>query len=166
MAFQYLLPVFLHPSSLLLPPSASYVPTLPHSHASTRPTAVAVSFCFLSRCTTVWGEPLPGTFLSLFSTGKENDCLVGNWMVLSSTMLSAAVKELRFLLPATSSPLKAFVQKTYPQIKAQHPHLPVLIRECQGVKPTVVFRLDKGVEVVKHVESFSEPELLKLLQNP
>lgn len=81
-------------------------------------------------------------------------------------MISPAVRELRFLLPKTSSTLKEFVLKSYPSIKASHPHLPVLIRECQGIQPTVVFRLDKGAEIVKHVDNFSASELSNLLKNP
>jgi NADH dehydrogenase (ubiquinone) 1 alpha subcomplex subunit 2 len=80
--------------------------------------------------------------------------------------ISAAVKELRFLLPQTASTLKSFVTKAYPEIKAAHPHMNVLIREAQGVKPTIVARLDKGVEVVKHVDGFTEAELKTFLQNP
>ncbi|ODQ45917.1 hypothetical protein PICMEDRAFT_34360 [Pichia membranifaciens NRRL Y-2026] len=80
--------------------------------------------------------------------------------------ISPAVKEIRFLLPQAASTFKNFVLKAYPEIKKQHPYLPVLIRECQGVQPTVVVRLDKGVEVKKHVGNFSEAELKNLLQNP
>ncbi|OUT23249.1 hypothetical protein CAS74_001565 [Pichia kudriavzevii] len=61
--------------------------------------------------------------------------------------LSPAIRELRFLLPQTASSLKSFVLNAYPSIKQQHPHLPVLIRECQGIQPTVVVRLEKGVEM-------------------
>lgn len=80
--------------------------------------------------------------------------------------ISPAIRELRFLLPQTASSLKTFVLSAYPQIKAQHPHLPVLIRECQGVQPTIVARLDKGVEVKKHVASFTDAELKTFLLNP
>lgn len=80
--------------------------------------------------------------------------------------ISPAIKELRFLLPQASSSLKTFVLGAYPGIKAQHPYLPVLIRECQGVQPTVVVRLDKGVEVKKHVANFTDAELKNFLLNP
>lgn len=80
-------------------------------------------------------------------------------------MLSKAVREVRFLLPQTASTLKTFVNKTYPAIKAQNPHLPVLIREAQGVQPTVVLRLAKGVEIVKHVDNYSDKELADLLKS-
>lgn len=80
--------------------------------------------------------------------------------------ISPAIKEIRFLLPQAASTFKSFVLKTYPEIKQAHPYLPVLIRECQGVQPTVVVRLEKGVEVSKHVSNFSEAELKNLLQNP
>ncbi|KAG0682040.1 hypothetical protein C6P42_003548 [Pichia californica] len=76
------------------------------------------------------------------------------------------MSEIRFLLPQAASNFKSFVLKTYPVIKKEHPYLPVLIRECQGVQPTVVVRLEKGVEVKKHVANFSEAELTNLLQNP
>lgn len=80
-------------------------------------------------------------------------------------MLSKAVREVRFLLPQTASTLKTFVQQTYPALKAQNPHLPVLIREAQGVQPTVVLRLQNGAEVVKHVDNFSAKELGDLLKS-
>ena len=80
--------------------------------------------------------------------------------------LSPAIRELRFLLPQTASSLKSFVLNAYPSIKQQHPHLPVLIRECQGIQPTVVVRLEKGVEVKKQVANFSDAELKSFLQNP
>lgn len=82
------------------------------------------------------------------------------------TMISAAIRELRFILPTTSSTLKKFIVEVYPQIKSQNPHLNVLVRESQGVKPTIVARLDKGVEVVKHVDGFSNAELKAFLSNP
>jgi NADH dehydrogenase (ubiquinone) 1 alpha subcomplex subunit 2 len=80
--------------------------------------------------------------------------------------ISPAIKELRFFLPQSASTLKTFLLSAYPQIKAQHPYLPVLIRECQGVQPTIVARLDKGVEVKKHVGSFTDSELKNFLVNP
>lgn len=80
-------------------------------------------------------------------------------------MLSKAVREVRFLLPQATSTLKTFVAKTYPTLKAQNPHLPVLIREAQGVQPTVVLRLQNGTEVVKHVETFTDKELADLLKS-
>lgn len=80
--------------------------------------------------------------------------------------ISPAIREIRFLLPQASSTLKTFVLNSYPAIKAKNPYLPVLIREAQGVKPTVVVRLDKGIEIKKHVADFTDAELKHLLQNP
>lgn len=81
-------------------------------------------------------------------------------------VISPAIKEIRFLLPQASSALKTFALNAYPAIKAKNPYLPVLIREAQGVKPTVVVRLDKGIEVKKHVADFTDSELKEFLQNP
>lgn len=80
-------------------------------------------------------------------------------------MLSKAVREVRFLFPQATSTLKTFVAQTYPALKAQNPHLPVLIREAQGVQPTVVLRLQNGSEIVKHVDSFSAKELSDFLKS-
>lgn len=79
-------------------------------------------------------------------------------------MISAAVREVRFLLPQTSSTLKNFISKTYPALKKQNPYMPLLIRECQGVQPKVVLRLKGGVEIVKNVHGLSEAEIANLLK--
>ncbi|GMG35006.1 unnamed protein product [Ambrosiozyma monospora] len=81
-----------------------------------------------------------------------------------SLNLSKSIKELRFFFPQTgSSSLKSFLLKSYTPLKAANPTTPLLIRECSGVEPTVVIRLEKGVEVKKNVASLSESEISTLL---
>ncbi|XP_075980206.1 NADH dehydrogenase (ubiquinone) B8 subunit [Anticarsia gemmatalis] len=62
---------------------------------------------------------------------------------------SGAIRELRIHLCQTSKPsegVREFIQKHYVNIKKENPTFPILIRECNGVKPCVYARYDKGVE--------------------
>ncbi|VEU20599.1 DEKNAAC101509 [Brettanomyces naardenensis] len=80
--------------------------------------------------------------------------------------LSKNVRELRFLLSQTgesSKTLKSFLVKSYKPLKAANPDLPILIREASGVEPTLVIRLDKGVEVKRSLNDLSESEILDVL---
>ncbi|VUG16477.1 nuo-10.5 [Brettanomyces bruxellensis] len=82
------------------------------------------------------------------------------------TALSKNIHELRFLLSQTgesSKTLKSFLVKSYKPLKAANPDLPILIRECSGVEPMLVMRLDKGVEIQKSLKDLSEPEITNLL---
>ena len=39
-----------------------------------------------------------------------------------------------------------FVNKFYPEVKTHNPKLPILIRECSGVKPRIWARFEFGKE--------------------
>ncbi|KAL5214130.1 hypothetical protein ABZP36_003282 [Zizania latifolia] len=78
------------------------------------------------------------------------------------TNLSRSVKEIRFLFcqssPA-SAPAREFVKKNYGHIKARNPSLPVLIRECSGVKPQLWARYDMGVERCVLLDGLTEAQI-------
>ncbi|KAI5795510.1 hypothetical protein EDC01DRAFT_614715 [Geopyxis carbonaria] len=53
------------------------------------------------------------------------------------------LKELRFLFCQTgenSAGLRAFLNRSYPAMKSNNPHSPILIREAAGVEPRVFAR--------------------------
>ncbi|PWW78485.1 hypothetical protein C7212DRAFT_315953 [Tuber magnatum] len=59
-----------------------------------------------------------------------------------------SLKELRFLFCQTgegSAIVRAFVQKSYPLMKKQNPHTPILIREASGTPPRNSVKRSKRV---------------------
>ncbi|QPG75420.1 hypothetical protein FOA43_002774 [Brettanomyces nanus] len=85
----------------------------------------------------------------------------------AAAALTKNIRELRFLLSQTgesSKTLKSFLVKSYKPLKKANPDLPILIRECSGVQPTLVMRLEKGVEVKKNLNDLSESEIGELLK--
>lgn len=73
--------------------------------------------------------------------------------------VSSALKEIRFHLSQTGSaslPLKSFLVKNYPSIKAANTSLPVLIRESLGVQPSITARFEKGREVKNSLDGLDE----------
>jgi len=63
--------------------------------------------------------------------------------------LNPSLRELRLHFCQTSGPsagARAFVQSVYPDVKANNPDLPILIREARSVIPRAFARFEKGVE--------------------
>lgn len=73
---------------------------------------------------------------------------------------SAALKEVRFHLSQTgaaSTPLRNFLTKHYPTLKAATDNkMPILIRESFGVPPSITARFEKGREVKNNLEGMDE----------
>mmetsp|Transcript_9678 Transcript_9678/g.29412 ORF Transcript_9678/g.29412 Transcript_9678/m.29412 type:complete len:119 (-) Transcript_9678:385-741(-) len=62
--------------------------------------------------------------------------------------LSVAVNELRVIYCASSKSsagTREFVRKYYPDLKLLNPGLPIYIRPCDGVEPSVSVRYDRGI---------------------
>ncbi|KAK7287375.1 hypothetical protein RIF29_00648 [Crotalaria pallida] len=82
--------------------------------------------------------------------------------------ISKNIKELRFLMcqssPGSSS-ARAFVEKSYKELKTLNPKLPILIRESKGVEAQLWARYDLGVEKGIKLEGLTEPQISKALED-
>lgn len=83
---------------------------------------------------------------------------MGSWLLGVST-----IRDFCGICVLTLCFRRSFLVKSYKPLKAANPDLPILIRECSGVEPMLVMRLDKGVEIQKSLKDLSEPEITNLL---
>lgn len=82
--------------------------------------------------------------------------------------LSPALKEIRIHLcpnSASSNGVKRFINSYYTQIKTKNPKLPILIRECEGVKPKIWFRYEFGRETSSSLENLDEKDIVKIVNS-
>lgn len=62
---------------------------------------------------------------------------------------ASAVKELRLHLcqnSSTSEGVRQFIEQFYVNIKKQNPTIPILIRECSNINPSLWTRYEYGLE--------------------
>lgn len=87
---------------------------------------------------------------------------------MSKYILPTTLRELRFHLSQTgeaSIPLRNFLTKTYPILKAQSQNkLPILIRESYGVPPSLTARFEKGKEIKNNLEGLDESGIEKAVK--
>ncbi|XP_017116759.1 NADH dehydrogenase [ubiquinone] 1 alpha subcomplex subunit 2 [Drosophila elegans] len=76
------------------------------------------------------------------------------------------LKELRIILGSgdASKGAREFVQRFYPNLKKNNPDLPILVRECSGVKPRLYARYDNGKEVSLSLANQEAPDIHKNLE--
>ncbi|NWJ02726.1 NDUA2 dehydrogenase, partial [Crypturellus undulatus] len=60
---------------------------------------------------------------------------------------------------------REFVEQRYVALKAAHPELPVLIRECSGVQPALWARYEFGKENRVSLNNLTVDEVAKALEN-
>lgn len=87
---------------------------------------------------------------------------------MSKFAVSAALKEVRFHLSQTgaaSVPLRTFLTKHYPALKAATKDRPILIRESFGVPPSITARFEMGREVKNSLDGLDEAAVEKAVQN-
>jgi len=80
---------------------------------------------------------------------------------------SPALKEVRIHLcphSNTSNPTRQFIEKYYLDMKRNNPNLPILIRECAGVKPKMWFRYEYGREVDKDLTNLNVDQIGQLVK--
>ncbi|RYP26752.1 hypothetical protein DL768_011587 [Monosporascus sp. mg162] len=73
-----------------------------------------------------------------------------------------SLKEVRFLFCHTgeaSAATRTFLTRAYPTMKKNNPHIPILIREAQGVLPKVYARYDLGKEKSQSLEGLSDKQI-------
>jgi len=73
-----------------------------------------------------------------------------------------ALKELRFLHCQTSehsNAVRSFLSQSYPSMKKQNPHFPILIREALGIEPKVYARYEFGREKVVDLKGLSDKDI-------
>lgn len=78
------------------------------------------------------------------------------------------LKELRVHCCQTSKEshgLREFVKKYYPDLKSSNPDLPILIRECSGVRPKIWARFEYGRELSSEVSNKGPEDVLQELQS-
>eukprot|EP00475_Leptophrys_vorax_P019664 TRINITY_DN26967_c0_g1_i1.p3 TRINITY_DN26967_c0_g1~~TRINITY_DN26967_c0_g1_i1.p3 ORF type:complete len:103 (+),score=5.48 TRINITY_DN26967_c0_g1_i1:220-528(+) len=76
--------------------------------------------------------------------------------------LSQYLHEIRIHLCQTSpasNAVRQFVQRSYADLKAANPTLPILVRECSGVQPRLFARYDFGVEHSLPLDGLSEEQI-------
>ncbi|KAJ9089867.1 hypothetical protein DSO57_1008548 [Entomophthora muscae] len=81
---------------------------------------------------------------------------------------SVIARELRVHFCKTnpgSQGLRDFIGKEYLNLKKEHPGLPILIREAQGVESRVFGRYDKGVERKAILDNLSAAEVEKTIKD-
>ncbi|KAF2859656.1 NADH dehydrogenase, alpha subcomplex, subunit 2 [Piedraia hortae CBS 480.64] len=72
---------------------------------------------------------------------------------------SSALKELRFLHCQTSehsNAVRSFLTRSYPQMKKQNPHTPIMIREANGTEPRVYARFEYGREKMVDLKGLND----------
>ncbi|KAK6173377.1 hypothetical protein SNE40_016842 [Patella caerulea] len=78
------------------------------------------------------------------------------------------LKELRIHLCQKSSASKGvrdFIEKYYVDIKKSNQQLPILIRECSGVKPKVYARFEMGKESSVPLSDMNSERVLESINN-
>ncbi|CAK4034264.1 Hypothetical predicted protein [Lecanosticta acicola] len=72
---------------------------------------------------------------------------------------SKALKELRFLHCQTSehsNAVRSFLTRSYPTMKKNNPHTPIMIREALGIEPRVYARYEFGREKVADLKGLDD----------
>uniref|UniRef100_A0A0L8IAK0 NADH dehydrogenase [ubiquinone] 1 alpha subcomplex subunit 2 n=1 Tax=Octopus bimaculoides TaxID=37653 RepID=A0A0L8IAK0_OCTBM len=78
------------------------------------------------------------------------------------------LKELRVHLCqrcSSSKGVRDFIEQHYVAIKQQNPHLPILIRECNGIQPKIFARFDYGRESSLPLTGFTSGEVLEAVNS-
>ncbi|KAF6203485.1 hypothetical protein GE061_001816, partial [Apolygus lucorum] len=57
-----------------------------------------------------------------------------------------------------------FVEKLYVPLKKSNPELPILIRECKGVRPMLWARYDAGKESSVCLEGLQKEDVMKKVE--
>ncbi|XP_034099603.1 NADH dehydrogenase [ubiquinone] 1 alpha subcomplex subunit 2 [Drosophila albomicans] len=80
---------------------------------------------------------------------------------------SAKLKEVRIILDPNDKASKGarkYVERFYPNLKKSNPNLPILVRECAGVKPKLWARYENGQEVSIPLSNQPAPDIQKQLE--
>eukprot|EP00850_Spirogloea_muscicola_P000150 SM000001S04552 [mRNA] locus=s1:959588:960183:+ [translate_table: standard] len=81
--------------------------------------------------------------------------------------LSRCLQEVRIHLCRTSpasAGAREFVLRNYKDLKMLNPRLPILIRECSGIRPRLYARYGLGVEKSVSLEDLGEEDISKRLK--
>jgi len=76
------------------------------------------------------------------------------------------VREIRIHLcqtGASSKGVRDFLTDQYCNLKKSNPHLPILVRECSGVQPTLWVRFGKGKESSVSLKDACPDDVIKKL---
>ncbi|EFW99093.1 NADH-ubiquinone oxidoreductase subunit [Grosmannia clavigera kw1407] len=77
-----------------------------------------------------------------------------------------SLKEIRFLFCQTgehSAATRSFLTRTYPTMKKNNPHTPILLRDASGTLPKVFARYELGRETSKSLEGLSDKQIEELV---
>ncbi|KAH8378123.1 hypothetical protein KR093_009412 [Drosophila rubida] len=77
------------------------------------------------------------------------------------------LKEVRIILDPNDKASKGarkYVERFYPNLKKSNPNLPILVRECAGVKPKLWARYENGKEVSMSLANQAAPDIQKQLE--
>ncbi|XP_034474542.1 NADH dehydrogenase [ubiquinone] 1 alpha subcomplex subunit 2 [Drosophila innubila] len=77
------------------------------------------------------------------------------------------LKEVRIILDPSgkaSKGVREYIQRFYPNLKKNNPNLPILVRECSGVKPKLWARYENGKEVSISLTNQTVPDIQKQLE--
>ncbi|KAK2765024.1 hypothetical protein FQN54_008723 [Arachnomyces sp. PD_36] len=73
-----------------------------------------------------------------------------------------SLKEIRFLFCHSSphsEPVRTFLQRAYPTMKKNNPHVPIMMREATGTEPRIFTRYEFGKEKQELLSGLTDKEI-------
>ncbi|KAI9809302.1 MAG: hypothetical protein M1825_002593 [Sarcosagium campestre] len=75
---------------------------------------------------------------------------------------ASSLRELRFLFCQTSehsNAVRSFLTRSYPTMKKNNPHTPIMMREALGIEPSVWARYEYGKEKVESLVGLTDKQI-------